>query len=121
MRQGMKCAMPTFLHHGMASLLAITEDGQTVDICTIGNEGVIGLPIVLNVPIMALPRRDPTAIRGVNDQEQGAPRGVQPGRNTAATIAQIYLCAAVTSNSIFHLPLTAHYPAETLSVVVSYK
>ncbi len=41
-----------FLSDGMVSLLAITEDGQTVDICTIGNKGVVGLPIVLNVPIM---------------------------------------------------------------------
>ncbi len=41
-----------FLNDGMVSLLAITEDGQTVDICTIGNEGVVGLPIVLNVPTM---------------------------------------------------------------------
>jgi CRP-like cAMP-binding protein len=41
-----------FLNDGMVSLLAISEDGQTVDICTIGNEGVVGLPIILNVPIM---------------------------------------------------------------------
>ena len=41
-----------FLNNGMVSLLAITEDGQTVDICTIGNEGVVGLPMVFNVPIM---------------------------------------------------------------------
>jgi len=41
-----------FLIGGVASLLAITEDGQTVDICTIGNEGVVGMPIVLSVPIM---------------------------------------------------------------------
>jgi len=41
-----------FLNYGLVSLLAITENGQTVDICTIGNEGVVGLPIVLNVPIM---------------------------------------------------------------------
>jgi len=41
-----------FFNSGLASLLAITEDGQTVDICTVGNEGVIGLPIILNVPIM---------------------------------------------------------------------
>ncbi len=41
-----------FLNDGIASMLAITEDGQTVDICTIGNEGVIGLPIILSVPIM---------------------------------------------------------------------
>ena len=41
-----------FLNHGLVSLLAITEDGQTVDICTIGNDGVVGLPIVLNVSIM---------------------------------------------------------------------
>ncbi len=31
-----------FLNDGLVSLLAITEDGQTVDICTIGNEGVVG-------------------------------------------------------------------------------
>lgn len=41
-----------FLSEGMVSLLAITEDGQTVDICTIGNEGVVGMPIVLSVPVM---------------------------------------------------------------------
>jgi hypothetical protein len=34
-----------FFNDGMASLLAITEDGQTVDICTIGNEGVVGIPL----------------------------------------------------------------------------
>ena len=41
-----------FLTEGMVSLLAITEDGQTVDICIIGNEGVVGMPIVQNVPTM---------------------------------------------------------------------
>ena len=41
-----------FLSDGLVSLLAITEDGQTVDICTIGNEGVVGIPLVLNVPTM---------------------------------------------------------------------
>lgn len=41
-----------FLIGGLASLLAITEDGQTVDICTIGSEGIIGLPVVLGIPIM---------------------------------------------------------------------
>jgi CRP-like cAMP-binding protein len=41
-----------FLSEGMVSLLAITEDGQTVDICTIGNEGVIGMPIILNSTTM---------------------------------------------------------------------
>jgi CRP-like cAMP-binding protein len=41
-----------FLNDGMASLLAITENGQTVDLCTIGNEGFIGLPIIQKVPFM---------------------------------------------------------------------
>lgn len=41
-----------FLNEGLASLLAVTEDGQTVDVCTIGTEGMIGLPIILNVPIV---------------------------------------------------------------------
>ncbi len=41
-----------FLSQGMVSFLAMTEDGQTVDICTAGNEGVVGMPILLSVPIM---------------------------------------------------------------------
>jgi len=38
-----------FLKGGMASLLSITEDGQTVAVGMIGNEGVVGLPAVLGV------------------------------------------------------------------------
>jgi len=41
-----------FVISGVLSLLAITEDGQTVDVCTIGNEGVVGMPVVLAVPVM---------------------------------------------------------------------
>jgi len=41
-----------FLTSGMASMLAITEAGQTVDICIIGPEGLVGTPIVLNGAIM---------------------------------------------------------------------
>ena len=41
-----------FLLSGMVSLLAITEDGQTVDICTVGPEGLVGIPIILNGAIM---------------------------------------------------------------------
>jgi len=37
----------------MVSFLVITDDGQTVDICTAGNEGLAGMPIVLSVAIMA--------------------------------------------------------------------
>ncbi len=46
----LRCAY--FLNDGIAALLAITEEGQTVDLCTIGKEGVIGLPIIENVPFM---------------------------------------------------------------------
>ena len=41
-----------FLNDGMASLVAITEDGQTIEIGTVGNEGFIGVPIVHEVGIM---------------------------------------------------------------------
>ncbi len=63
-----------FISQGMVSMLAITEDGQTVDICTVGKEGVVGLPMVLNVPIM--PCRVVTQLpceAGIS-----APGGVQP-------------------------------------------
>src|SRR5260370_3652749 len=35
-----------FLNSGMASLLATTESGQTIDISMVGNEGFIGIPII---------------------------------------------------------------------------
>jgi len=38
-----------FLNGGMASFLAITEDGQTIDICMVGNEGFIGDDIISKV------------------------------------------------------------------------
>jgi CRP-like cAMP-binding protein len=36
-----------FLMDGMASLLSITEDGSTVEIGMIGDEGMVGLPLIL--------------------------------------------------------------------------
>jgi len=40
-----------FLNGGMASFLAITEDGQTIDICMVGSEGFIGDDIISKVAI----------------------------------------------------------------------
>ena len=36
-----------FINHGVASVLAITEDGQTIEIGAVGNEGFVGIPIIL--------------------------------------------------------------------------
>ena len=38
-----------FPNSGVASLLAITEDGRTIEIGSVGNEGFIGVPIVHEV------------------------------------------------------------------------
>lgn len=38
-----------FLKSGMASLLSMTEDGDTVEVGMVGNEGVIGLPAILRI------------------------------------------------------------------------
>lgn len=40
-----------FLNSGMASFLAITEEGQTIDIGMVGNEGFIGDDLILKVGI----------------------------------------------------------------------
>jgi CRP-like cAMP-binding protein len=40
-----------FLIGGMASLLSATEDGDTVEIAMAGNEGMVGVPIILRVGI----------------------------------------------------------------------
>src|SRR5438552_2201217 len=40
-----------FINSGMVSLLALTEDGQTIEIATVGNEGFIGVPIIHEVAI----------------------------------------------------------------------
>ncbi len=36
-----------FLRGGMASLLSITGDGKTVEVGMIGNEGLVGIPVIL--------------------------------------------------------------------------
>jgi CRP-like cAMP-binding protein len=40
-----------FLNSGIASLVAITEEGQTIEIGTVGREGFIGVPIVHEVGV----------------------------------------------------------------------
>jgi len=47
--EGVQCAY--FLIGGMASFLSITEDGQTIDICMVGNEGFIGDDIIAKVAV----------------------------------------------------------------------
>jgi CRP-like cAMP-binding protein len=42
-----------FPTHGLASLFAITEDGSTLEIGTVGSEGYIGVPILHQVGITA--------------------------------------------------------------------
>ena len=37
-----------FLNEGMAWLLAITENGEALDVGLVGNEGFVGVPIILN-------------------------------------------------------------------------
>jgi CRP-like cAMP-binding protein len=41
-----------FLLSGMISLLAITEDGKAIEVGMVGNEGMVGIPIVLGFSIM---------------------------------------------------------------------
>ncbi|MGH9967386.1 MAG: Crp/Fnr family transcriptional regulator [Pyrinomonadaceae bacterium] len=36
-----------FLNSGMGSLLALTQDGATIEIAMVGNEGMLGIPVVL--------------------------------------------------------------------------
>ncbi len=36
-----------FLNSGMGSLLALTQGGATVEIAMVGNEGMLGLPVIL--------------------------------------------------------------------------
>lgn len=38
-----------FLNHGIISLVTITEDGATVEAATVGNEGMIGICVLLGV------------------------------------------------------------------------
>jgi CRP-like cAMP-binding protein len=38
-----------FLRGGMVSLLSITQDGRTLEVGIIGNEGLVGIPVILKV------------------------------------------------------------------------
>jgi CRP-like cAMP-binding protein len=41
-----------FPNDGMFSLLSTTEDGATVEVSMVGNEGLIGLPVILQMNLM---------------------------------------------------------------------
>lgn len=41
-----------FLLSGMISLVAVTEDGKAIEVGMVGNEGMVGIPIVLGIKIM---------------------------------------------------------------------
>src|SRR5882724_10772031 len=38
-----------FLKSGMASLLSVTENGSSIEVGMVGNEGVVGIPAILRV------------------------------------------------------------------------
>lgn len=40
-----------FVTRGMVSLLSMTEDGETTEVAMVGNEGMVGIPIILRVGI----------------------------------------------------------------------
>lgn len=51
---------------GMVSLLSTTEDGQTVEVAMVGNEGMVGVPILLRVdqsPYKVMVQLPTTALR----------------------------------------------------------
>jgi CRP-like cAMP-binding protein len=55
-----------FLVSGMISLLAVTEDGKAIEVGMVGNEGMVGLPIVLGfneIPQLVVTQLPCTALR----------------------------------------------------------
>jgi CRP-like cAMP-binding protein len=54
----------------VASVLAVTEEGSSVEVGTIGNEGLVGLPVFLGAP--SSPGRSVTQIAGRADRMDAA-------------------------------------------------
>jgi CRP-like cAMP-binding protein len=50
--QGDQVSNAYFPLEGMLSLLSITEDGSTVEVAMVGNEGLVGLPLILRADRM---------------------------------------------------------------------
>lgn len=50
--QGDQVSNVYFPLDGMLSMLSITEDGSTVEVAMVGNEGVVGLPLILRADRM---------------------------------------------------------------------
>jgi len=117
----MRCARSYFLNDGLVSLLAITEAGQTVDICTIGREGVVGLPIVLNVPIM--PCRVVNQLPCEALLIKSAPLVAEFKRGGTLQrlllkYAYVRLWTAVSDDAVGRLPFVTFHPRATQSLVV---
>lgn len=86
-----------FLAGGIASLLSITEDGETVEVAMIGREGLVGIPVLLgirNAPyrVMMQVAADAVRIRAEKLAEEFRRGGVLQNlalRYTHTLIAQI--------------------------------
>lgn len=91
-----------FVNHGVISLLNIMEDGTIVEIATVGNEGMVGLPVFLGgdtIPCRAFVQLPGDAIRMKADVfkylvNQGSPLHGLLQRYTQALFNQVAQSAA---------------------------
>lgn len=86
-----------FLNHGVISMVTITEEGETVEAATLGNEGMAGIQVLLGVDQVSLQVIAQVAGNGMRMRVDAFRREVTPGtqlyelllRYTQALISQL--------------------------------
>ena len=67
-----------FLNHGVISMVTITEEGETVEAATIGNEGMAGIHVLLGVEQLSLQAISQVAGDGMRMRVEAFRREVTP-------------------------------------------
>ena len=67
-----------FLNHGVVSMVTITEEGETVEAATIGNEGMAGIHVLLGVDQLSLQAIAQVAGNGMRMRVDAFRREVTP-------------------------------------------
>lgn len=86
-----------FLNHGVISMVTITEEGETVEAATLGNEGMAGIHVLLGIEQVSLQVIAQVAGDGMRMRVDAFRREVTPGtqlyqlllRYTQALISQL--------------------------------
>src|SRR5258708_32094295 len=86
---GRKIDYTYFLNDGMASLVAVSRDGRSVEVGIVGKEGMVGMPLTAGPVRAGVPARKPNQRSGSPVRAQGLLRVLRRASCTARRLTHL--------------------------------